>query len=375
MAKEKIQALLWNKEDHSYYARSAYFYTDLKDLLNYLLSKEVSPDDLENFKEKLQTGKIKHCQVVKNHNGRKDESPFQSIKDGGLFIRNRVTKDSFKDGYEVMDSKVRFSWRSDMTYCELSTPRDLFDSEREIIEEVLGQALGTSVQDKVFNIFALLCSAKDVVWKVYDSTKTDKSFYNDKRERSFLGFDTMDLYHAEDVETRERVAKRIATCAWMLTKQLTGYELHLKDYPDDDFVDGLMAARYLQNENIIVKKVMEPTLTMKGLLKLATAKSDVADGNIIAAQVCLSKIIKGTGGRYKRRLEELLSMDGIRKVEAKPYATDTKFDDFKNVDNCLVWSDTGNEKQNFTVYIWDDLITTYDLMGSDESFCGLIKNK
>ena len=375
MAKEKIQVLLWNKEDHSYYARSAYFYTDLKDLLNYVLSKEVSPDDLENFKGKLQTGKIKHCVAVKNHNGRKDESPFQSIKDGGLFIRNRVTKDSFRESYEVMDSKLRFSWRSDMTYCELSTPRDLLYDEKKIIEETLGQALGTSEQDKVFNLFALLCSAKDVVWKVYDSTKRKNNFYNDKRERSFLGFDTMDLYHAKDVEARERVAKRIATCAWMLTKQLTGYELHLKDYPDDDFVDGLMAARYLQNENIIVKKVMEPTLTMKDLLKLATAKSDVADGNIIAAQVCLSKIIKGSGSRYKRRLEDFLNMSGIRKVEARPFTTGAKFDDFKNVDNCLVWSDTGNEKQNFIVYIWDDLITTYDLMGSDESFCGLIKNQ
>lgn len=375
MAKEKIQVLLWDKEDHSYYARSAYYYTDLKDLLSYVLSKELSPDELENFKEKLQTGKIRHCLVIKNHNGRKDESPFQNIKDGGLFIRNRVTKDSFRDGYEVMDSKVRYSWRSDMTYCELSTPRDLLDDEKKIIEETLGQALGTSEQDRVFNLFALLCSAKDVVWKVYDNTKTDKSFYNDKRERSFLGFDTMDLYHAEDVETRERVAKRIATCAWMLTKQLTGYELHLKDYPDDDFVDGLMAARYLQNENIIVKKVMEPTLTMKDLLKLVIAKSDVADGNIIAAQVCLSKIIKGSGSRYKRRLEDFLNMNGIRKVEAKPFVTGAKFDDFKNVDNCLVWSDSGNEKQNFIVYIWDDLITTYDLMGSDESFCGLIKNQ
>lgn len=375
MAKEKIQVLLWDREDHSYYARCAYYYTDLKDLLSYVLSKELSPDDLENFKEKLQTGKIKHCLVVKNHNGRKDESPFQNIKDGGLFIRNRVTKDSFRDGYEVMDSKLRFSWRSDMTYCELSTPRALLDDEKKTIEEVLGQALGTSEQDRVFNLFALLCSAKDVVWKVYDNTKTDITFYNDKRERSFLGFDTMDLYHTEDVEARERVAKRIATCAWMLTKQLTGYELHLKDYPDDDFVDGLMAARYLQNENIIVKKVMEPTLTMKDLLKLATAKSDVADGNIIAAQVCLSKIIKGSGSRYKRRLEDFLNMNGIRKVEAKPFATGAKFDDFKDVDNCLVWSDTGNEKQNFIVYIWDDLITTYDLMGSDESFCGLIKNQ
>ena len=375
MAKEKIQVLLWDKEDHSYYARSAYYYTDLKDLLSYVLSKELSPDELENFKEKLQTGKIKHCLVIKNHNGRKDESPFQNIKDGGLFIRNRVTKDSFRDGYEVMDSKVRYSWRSDMTYCELSTPRDLLDDEKKIIEETLGQALGTSEQDRVFNLFALLCSAKDVVWKVYDNTKTDKGFYNDKRECSFLGFDTMDLYHTEDVETRERVAKRIATCAWMLTKQLTGYELHLKDYPDDDFVDGLMAARYLQNEKIIVKKVMEPTLTMKDLLKLAIAKSDVADGNIIAAQVCLSKIIKGSGGRYKRRLEDFLDMNGIRKVEAKPFTTGAKFDDFKNVDNCLVWSDTGNEKQNFVVYIWDDLITTYDFMGSDESFCGLIKNQ
>lgn len=375
MAKEKIQVLLWDKEDHSYYARSAYYYTDLKDLLSYVLSKELSPDDLENFKEKLQTGKIRHCLVVKNHNGRKDETPFQNIKDGGLFIRNRVTKDSFRDGYEVMDSKVRYSWRSDMTYCELSTPRALLDDEKKTIEEVLGQALGTSEQDRVFNLFALLCSAKNVVWKVYDNTKTDITFYDDKRERSFLGFDTKDLYHTEDVETRERVAKRIATCAWMLTKQLTGYELHLKDYPDDDFVDGLMAARYLQNENVIVKKVMEPTLTMKDLLKLVIAKSDVADGNIIAAQVCLSKIIKGSGSRYKRRLEDFLNMNGIKKVEAKPFATGAKFDDFKDVDNCLVWSDTGNEKQNFVVYIWDDLITTYDLMGSDESFCGLIKNQ
>ena len=287
-----------------------------------------------------------------------------------------MTKDSFRDNYEVMDSNTRFAHRSDTTYCELSTPRDLNDYEKKVIEEALEQASGISNQDRVFNLFALLCSAKDVVWKDRcNSSYEGQGFYRDKRERSFLGFNTMDLFHAEDVETRERVAKRIATCAWMLTKQLTGYELHLKDYPDDDFVEGLMAARYIQNESIIVKKVGEPTLTMKDLFKLATKKADVADGNIIAAQVCLSQIIKGTGTEHNRRLEDFLDMTGIKRIEAQPYTVDVKWEDFEGVENCLVWASSDNRNHNFTVYIWDDLITTREMLDTDTQFILVIKNK
>ena len=211
MAQPKINALIWDKEDNTYYQKSAYFYTDLKELLSIIMltdsNNNLHPEDIINFQEKFRQGKIKHCMVVKNHNGNKDESPFQNIKDGGFLIRSRVTKDSLRDNYDVMSSSNRFGWRNNVTYCELSTPRDLNDNEKKIIEEALDQAMGITNQDKVFNLFALLCSAKDVVWKDHANSKHEgQGFYRDNRDRSFLGFTTMDLYHKEDVETRERVA-------------------------------------------------------------------------------------------------------------------------------------------------------------------------
>lgn len=385
MAKERIKVLLWTERyiGNVRFNGRAYFYSDLSQLMKDLLlggTKSFCLDDRyqQEFLKAFQEGKIKYCEVEKNINSNKEKVAFDSLKDGDYYIDKRVSVGDLYSDFNVMDQANRQRWYHGM-YCKLTPPRDLDDSEKEIISKALEQSLGTGVLDKVFNLFALLCYAKNVVWKNYQDAKTldgIKEWYNDKRDRSFLGFTTMDLYHKEDVETRERVAERTARFAYQLTKELTGYELKLKDYPDDDFVEGLMSARYLQNDSVIVNKVGKPTMTMKDLLKKAKSKINRVDN--IAAQLCLGECINGIGasGNGVHWLDDLTDMTGVQRVTVSPYRNQgVTMKDFEDLDNCYVWNYHGNEKQDFILYIWDEMITARDMLDNDEAFVKLITGK
>lgn len=381
MAKKKIQVLLWDRGNSGGYYKDklAYYYTDLKELMNKMFAGDnficLSPDDKQSFYDDLKSGKVLHTEVEKNYNGNKDDTPFGSLSDGDFFTIGRITKDSERTDYQVMDT-ANISYQYKTTYCKFEQPKPFNEEELSIIEEAVKQALDTTTQDNVFNLFAWLCATGNHIWDTYSNSKIrSKYMRDDKRERTYLGFETMDLYHEKDVETRERVAKRIATCAELLTKQLTGYELKLLDEPEADFVEGLMASRYLENDKIQAVKVCEPTLTPKELFQRAVAKTDVADGNIIAAKVCLPKTIFSSSTRTA--IEYHLPLGDVKQLVLRPCSDGVSPDDFTKLDNCLVCLEGKEEKRiiTFTVYIWDDLLTTYELAGNTENFIKIIKNQ
>ena len=388
--KEKIQVLVWvgryEKKKYTDYDGEVYFYTDLNELMKNLLlgGKKhfcFSDKSQREFLEAYKNGNIKHCVVEKNINSNTEKLTYENLADGDYFVGRRVTVEDINNGnayLRIMTSSVRNSWYSGI-YCKLSNVRDLDESEKEIIDRSLEQSLGTGQLDRVFNLFALLCYAKNVVWRNYRDAKTldglSRNWFDDKRERSFLGFSTMDLFHKDDVETRERVAERTARFAYQLTKELTGYELKLKDYPDDDFVEGLMSARYLQNESVIINKVGEPTMTMKELLMKAKSKETGVD--FIAAQLCLGKFINGVGANANgiHWLDDLTDMTGVKRIEVSPYhlGVDITVKDFNDIDNCYAWNCHGEDK-NFVLYIWDEMIMTHDMFDNDETFIKVITN-
>ena len=76
MAKEKIKVLLWFKMDGLDRAGNAYFFTDLRELMNNLLLGKgyycLRDDDIKNFIYDMSRKAIKITTVEKNYNGNKD---------------------------------------------------------------------------------------------------------------------------------------------------------------------------------------------------------------------------------------------------------------------------------------------------------------
>ena len=136
-----------------------------------------------------------------------------------------------------------------------------------------------------------------------------------------------------------------------------------------------MAARYVSNDSVEIRKVMEPTMTLKDLLEMAAGEKEVPNWNNII-KVLLGKCILGAKGN--RFLDTYLPLGDVKCVEVNTYnlkELHVKIEDFDKVEHCVAWSNNSIHNETFIIYIWDDTAMTYDMMGSTENFVRLIKNQ
>lgn len=387
MAKEKTKVLLWFKMDGLGRAGNAYFFTDLRELMNNLLLGRgyycLRDDDIKNFIYDMSRKAIKITTVEKNYNGNKDydnenycwKTKFSQVEDGDYFIRNRVDVNSTVDDFYKMDSNTRNSLSGYGIYCKLEEPRELNQDELETIQESINQANGTINIDSVFNLFGVLCCAKSI-WTNYEESvavnMAHDSWKSDKRERTFLGFDCMGMFDPDKVKEKVEVCEAVAKYAYELTLSLTGCELYIKSNPDVPFVDALMAARYVSNDSVEIRKVMEPTMTLKDLLEMAAGEKEVPNWNN-AIKVLLDKhITKATGNGF---LDYYLPVGDVTVVRVDEYNTKITQKDFKDLEHCVTWKCGGVHDSDFVLYMWDSTAMTYEMLGDIENFVKVIKNK
>lgn len=388
MAKEKTKVLLWFKMDGLDRAGNAYFFTDLRELMNNLLLGRgyycLRDDDIKNFIYDMSRKAIKITTVEKNYNGNKDfdtenhcwKTKFSQVEDGDYFIRNRVDVNSTVDDFYKMDSNTRNSFNSYGMYCKLEEPRELNQDEIDTIQESINQANGTINIDSVFNLFGVLCCAKSI-WTNYEESvavnMAHDNWKSDKRERTFLGFDCMGMFDPDKVKEKVEVCEAVAKYAYELTLSLTGCELYVKSNPDVPFVDALMAARYVSNDSVEIRKVMEPTMTLKDLLEMAAGEKEIP-GMMCAIKVLLDKhITKATGNGF---LDYYLPIGDVKVIRLDGYnSKGITQKDFKDLEHCVTWKCGGVHDSDFVLYMWDSTAMTYEMLGDIENFVKVIKNK
>lgn len=385
--KEKIKVLLWFKMDGLDRAGNAYFFTDLRELMNNLLLGKgyycLRDDDIKNFIYDMSRKAIKITTVEKNYNGNKDydtenycwKTKFSQVEDGDYFIRNRVDVNSTVDDFYKMDSNTRNNTNSYGMYCKLEEPRELNKDELDTIQESINQANGTINIDSVFNLFGVLCCAKSI-WTNYEEgvaiNMTHDNWKSDKRERTYLGFDCIGMFDPDKVKEKVEVCEAVAKYAYELTLSLTGCELYVKSNPDVPFVEALMASRYVCNDSVEIRKVMEPTMTLKDLLEMAAGEKEIP-GMMCAIKVLLDKhITKATGNGF---LDYYLPNGDVTVIRVDEYSTNITQKDFKDLEHCVTWKCGGIHDSDFVVYMWDSTAMTYEMMGDIENFVKVIKNK
>jgi len=388
MAKEKTKVLLWFKMDGLDKAGNAYFFTDLRELMNNLLLGRgyycLRDDDIKNFIYDMSRKAIKITTIEKNYNGNKDydnenycwKTKFSQVEDGDYFIRNRVDVNSTVDDFYKMDSNIRKSFNGFGMYCKLEEPRELNQDEIDTIQESINQANGTINIDSVFNLFGVLCCAKNI-WTNYEESvavnMAHDNWKSDKRERTFLGFDCMGMFDPDKVKEKVEVCEAVAKYAYELTLSLTGCELYVKSNPDVPFVDALMAARYVSNDSVEIRKVMEPTMTLKDLLEMAAGEKEIP-GMMCAIKVLLDKhITKATGNGF---LDYYLPIGDVKVIRLDGYnSKGITQKDFKDLEHCITWKNGDGDCSDFVVYMWDSTAMTYEMLGDIENFVKVIKNK
>ena len=384
--KEQLQVLLW--VDRLSYSGSdkkgkAYFYKDLKALMDTLLLGRgwycLSAESKKDFIKDLGAGKIRHATVVKNFNVSQETNRFENLDDGDYFIDSRVTKDSVSEDYAIMDPNTRASFRYFGSYCKLGDVRSLNDEESAIMKDCFEGSMSVMNTDDVFNLFALLCVSKKVM-KTYDTSNTDgKTYYDDKRQRSFLGYETYDLFTQDEVAKRTKEVEIVAHEAYKLTKALTGCDLFVKGAEHLDFVKCLVASRFLQNDDVEIRKG-NPTITLKEVFQRVVDGKPRGDELDTAIKVCLDKMILETNStnQSKRFPDDYAKPDGMLCVvtDCYQYNHRIKVEDFANIDKCVVWKNDKHVGATFTIYMWDETAMTYEMLGGDlEAFVNISKNK
>lgn len=379
--KEQKMALLWFKENYGNWQGKAYFYTDLKNLMTQLLLGGAwycfSQESILAFREAFAKGNIKVCVVGKNYRSGKESSRFESIADGEYFVNDVVNINKNMEDFALMDSNIRNKLYWCGTHCKLGTPRDLLPHEKEIIDKTFKQATSGLNVDNVFNLFGLLCCAKDI-WTDYMEGRainflpSGEGFENDKRQRTYLGFDTVKMFDPKEVKTKVELCEAAAREAFRLTTALTGCELYLKDYPELDFVDALMAARFLRNDDVEIKEVCKPTMTLKELFEIVVGDKESEDFGI-AAKLLLDSYM-GRPKENHRNIMNLLPTDGLTVLTIRFYHDNIPMLEFKGLDHCVVWC-VNSDMETYNVFMWGETAATYEMIGDVYKFLEVVNNK
>ena len=380
--KEKMSALLWFRDNYKRTRQDGvvYYFTDLSKLLDNLLLGSgwycLSKESIVQFQEEFANGNVKIATVGKNTNGNKESSNFETVADGEIFVRAMIKYDSVKDDFAVMDSNNRKTFWPNATYCKLENVRELTDNEKEIITTKIQQANSGLNIDKVFNLFGLLCSAKDV-WTDYDEAKAinfysgHNSWNTDKRERTYLGYDTINMFDPKDVMTKLAVCDKVAREAFRLTTALTGCELYLKDHPELDFVDSLMASRLLRNDDVAIKEVCKPTMTLKDLFEIVVGDKENKDFEV-AAKLLLDQYIPAKKGH--KNINKLLPTTGLTVLTINRNLDNIQMVEFKGLKHCVVWC-VDECKEVYDVFLWDETAMIYEMAGNINNFLKIVNNK
>ena len=379
MAKvEKLNVLLWYGKEGlgggNLVDGRAYYYKDLDQLMTNLSIGRgyycfETAEVKVGFLQALRDGQVKIATVGKNIQYSRESTPFSSTADGEMIVRNRVTYDSVSDEFFIMDSYKRANikkWYG--TYCKIEAIREPTPDEVETITDKLGNAESIFNVDKVFNLFAYLCCIKKV-WQTYPKSMTDdKAWYDDKRERTFLGFQTFDLFTKDEVEARTKEVELVAHEAYKLTRALTGCELVVKGKEHLDFVSCLVSSRFLQNDDVNIRKG-NPTITLKEVFERVVDNECRDDELDTAIKVCLSKMMLATNESkdHNRFIDDFLSANGLTVVGVNlwDYQHRAKIEDFGKVDKCVVLRNVDNNGAFFKVYMWDETATTYEMLDND----------
>lgn len=390
--RKDLKALLWIKNENPTIKKgcssigACFFYYDLKELINKLLLGNawycLNKYNIKEFEKGLADGKIMAANVGKNKiDQERYDSPnkFSDIKDGEYFVSRKVSYDSIREDLFCMDLSVRQGLSNYGNHCRLENPRELTKDETDIIKLSLSQVNCAFNLDSVFNLFAFLCCTKRI-WKSYSEAIAHNildDWDNDKRERTYLGFDTLGMFNPKDVKTKVEVCREVARQAHRLTTALTGYELYLKDYPELDFVDGLVSARLVKNDMAEIKKVCEPTLTLKELLEMVAGDREPGDWAICIKLLFDTYIFNTTADDRNNFIHEFFDdreTSGITVLKLYYHDHEVKPSDFKGLKHCVVWCNGNDEKSNcFYVYMWGETAMTYDMMGNVKKFIELIK--
>jgi hypothetical protein len=180
------------------------------------------------------------------------------------------------------------------------------------------------------------------------------------------------MFDPDKVKEKVEVCEAVAKYAYELTLSLTGCELYVKSNPDVPFVDALMAARYVSNDSVEIRKVMEPTMTLKDLLEMAAGEKEIP-GMMCAIKVLLDKhITKATGNGF---LDYYLPIGDVKVIRVDEYNTKITQKDFKGLEHCVTWKCGGVHDSDFVLYMWDSTAMTYEMLGDIENFVKVIKNK
>lgn len=389
MAKKEKKVLLWFQTDRHDCCGRAYYYDNLTDLMKQIMLGKawycIEPEKVRDFIYDLQRGAVKATTVQKNYNSNAEKTKFENVEDGDYIVRNIVNINSTQDDFYKMDSNFRSNTYVWGMYAKFNEPRELTQTEKDEIQEVIQMATGLFDVDDVFNLFGVLCCAKGI-WNNYDDSRMlgflddgtrgrKITWYDDKRQRSHIGFDTFLQFDPRLVKDQEVACRMVAEYAYKLTVALTGYELFVKDYPDVPFVDCMMASRLVRNDEVDMRKLSEPTMTLKDLLEMAAGEKEVPNWNN-TIKVLLGKCILGAKGN--RFLDTYLPLGDVKCVEVNTHdlkELNVKIEDFDKVEHCVAWSNNSIHNETFIIYIWDDTAMTYDMMGSTENFVRLIKNQ
>lgn len=393
LSKKNLKALLWLREKNRTVNRGCslcgdcFFYYDLRTLMNDLLLGDawfcLRNEEIKQFAKDVKDGNVVMASIGKN---KVDKDPyditnkFSDIKDGEYFVNRKVSYNSVRDDLFLMDSSIRSGLSNYGNHCKLENIRPLNQDEAEVIKEAVGQANSAFNLDSVFNLFSFLCCSKRI-WNSYDEGFAHNIFGdwdNDKRERTYLGFDTLGMFNPKDVQVKIEACQEIARQAHRLTTALTGYELYLKDYPELDFVDGLVSARLVKNDMAEIKKVCEPTLTLKELFEMVAGDREPGDWAICIKLLFDTYIFNTTADNRNNFLHEFFDDRDTSNMTILKlcYHNDGVIpSDFKGIKHSITWCNQDNEKTAcFYVYLWDETAMTYEMMGDVKSFLDVIKN-
>ena len=392
----KKKILLWfrkNTKTNSYSSAirsgTCFYYDDLRELMNNLLLGKawfcLRDEEVQDFIQDFKDNKIKIAVAGKNLNGNNDyqnSNKFSNVQDGEYFVNNRIDKNSSSDNFYLMDSTNRQGLSCYGMHCKIESVKEPDENEKEIISESIKQANSNINLDSVFNLFGLLCSAKGI-WTSYNEAYAHNIFDdwdNDKRERTYLGFNTLGMFDSKEVETKVEVCSEIAKQAHRLTTALTGYELYWKGYPEIDFVDGLISTRLAKNDMVEIKEICKPTLKLKDVFEMVVGDKDKGEWEIclkLLLDQCITKqkeLRVGCDGD-NRFPHDVLPADDLTVIQLCYHNNKVKPKDFNNLKHSFVWCNGTGDTEVFYLYIWDETATMYDMVGNLDNFINLVKNQ
>ena len=377
MAEAKRKLLLWKKDNVSYMDGVAYQYEDFQTIIKQLLLGgawfSLSNERKKEFERALANGKIQIGDVGTNHNANKDIScvPFQDINDDEYFINELVRKKDIRFDYNKMTPEKRRILNHYGYHCKIESIRPLNIPELEIIHNTLKLNNNILDIDFVFNLFgSLCCSTNDFI--SYDETTAsliaNTEMHQDKRERTFLGFNTCKVFDAKMAKLMLETYENIARAAYKITTALTGCKLYIKDNPKLDFVSAFMTSRNIVNDDVIMKKVSEPTITLSELFEMAI--SDSVSEYSKEAKLLFKHYNQISGSRFPF---ELLHDPEI--IVVKAMIENFKPEYFDDISNCMVWRDKGDGYM-LSILLWGNSATVYHMLEDNmQAFIKLSKNK